>query len=205
MDLSKIDKVVKHPKGEGEPTDVTDLTSVKVKEIKLEIGSGQAFRLELLSTQEGPEPELPEGFPESFGSGTLTVNAKDRVDADNNTDSENFAWTEFPASSLPSGLTLNGLLTGYNKVDFKVKMIANSANCSALEVSYKFEVMVGGEPAAIEFIQGYPDPAISLPVGSVVTLPLDMNLCKEFNAVHVMMPDGVSFDQIKDLQISSMS
>ena len=155
---------------------------------------------------EGPNPM--EGFPESFGAGTLVVNARDRVDMDNNNDPENFAFGEFSVAALPGELTLNDLLTQYSAVNFNAKIVEIEQSYEISEISYSFQVVVPFEDhedfAVVEFIQGYPGSPISITNGNVVTFPLDMNLCKTYNSIEVKTP-GMIYDDIKNYPISSIN
>lgn len=152
-------------------------------------------------------PTPMDGFPDSFGSGTLVVNARDRVDMDNN-DERNpgnmYASGEFSAASLPSGMTLSSLFSQYSAIDFKAKIVEDNGGCSVSEVIYSFdiEIPVGNhtDRASVKFRQGY-DPAVSLTKDTDVTFHLDMNECKTSDAVEVLVPAGMTYDDIRGYAI----
>lgn len=145
-----------------------------------------------------------DGFPASFGAGTLNVDSKNRVDMDNNNDPGNFASGEFSVATLPSGMTLNELITQYKTINFNAKIIDNPNSCKVSEVSYRFDVEVNGEMASIEFVQGYAS-AIALTVGNNVTFTLDMDQCKTAEKIFVNVPPGWSYNDIKDATISAIA
>jgi len=152
-------------------------------------------------------PTPMDGFPDTFGSETLVVNARDRVDMDNN-DEKNpgnmYASGEFSVASLPSGMTLDSLLSQYSAIDFKAKIVEDNGGCSVSEVIYSFdvEIPVGNhtDRASVKFRQGY-TPAVSLARDTAVTFHLDMSACKTGNAVEVLVPAGMTYDDIKGYTI----
>ncbi len=152
-------------------------------------------------------PTPMDGFPDSFGSGTLVVNARDRVDMDNNDEwnpGNMYASGEFSAASLPSGMTLSSLFSQYSAIDFKAKIVEDNGGCSVSEVTYSFEVEIPAgdhtDRASVKFRQGY-DPAVSLTKDTDVTFHLDMNACKSSDAVEVLVPAGMTYDDIKGYAI----
>lgn len=152
-------------------------------------------------------PTPMDGFPDTFGSETLVVNARDRVDMDNN-DEKNpgnmYASGEFSVASLPSGMTLDSLLSQYSAIDFKAKIVEDNEGCSVSEVTYSFEVEIPvgdhSDRASVKFRQGY-DPVVSLVRDTDVTFHLDMNACKSSETVEVFVPAGMTYADIKGYTI----
>ncbi len=153
------------------------------------------------------EDHSMDGFPLSFGTGTLEVDNRDRVDMDNFIDDEMFATGGFSVAALPEGLTFEQLFSQYNTINFNAKIVGNDEGCKVEEISYSFSVEVPVddhmEICAVEIIQGYPTP-IDLPVGENVTFQADLNTCFLFDAIHVNTPPGMglTYNDIKDAPIS---
>lgn len=149
------------------------------------------------------------GFPTDFGSTKLEVGAKNRVDMDNMHNNEiwgpNFhASGEFPTEKL-SGMTLNKFFTDYNGVDFKAKIVEAYSDCAVDEIIYGFGVELSdGSKAKVAFSQGYLSP-IALSAGNTVTFNLDMRVCYEYNSIIIEAPDGKTYNDIKNLPITSIT
>lgn len=154
-----------------------------------------------------------EGFPTSFGTGKLTINARNRVDMDNmhNMNDDDFhAQGEFFVEELPSGLTLNDLFANYSSIDFKAKIVENTDNRVVKEIIYGFQVRIPGDGdslAKLEICQGYPD-SLNIAKDTKVTFPLDIELCAKHEAVWVNFPEEMpemTYNDIKDLPIASIT
>lgn len=183
--------------GDSQTYDYDDWKEIPVSEL----ASSYEFKLK--------DDPFWDGFPASFGTSTHTVNARNRVDMDNQhndeTWGENFhTQGEFPVEELPPSITLNGLLTGYNGISFKAKIVDVYTGCKVDEVIYGFGVETSNGPAKVEFRQGYPTP-IALTKDAGVTFDLNMDICKEFNSIEILVPDGMTYNDIKNLSITSIS
>lgn len=148
-------------------------------------------------------------FPVNFGTGTLDVNARNRVDMDNyGGGSENYyASGEFSVAALPNNMTLDSLFSQYKCINFKAKIIEDNNECKVSEIVYSFDVEIpveGSEPerASVRFVQGYPT-EVQLTAGQSVTFSLDMQTCKEYNSIELNVPEGsnLSYDAIKGYEI----